>query len=75
MDAAAQARDEEIGKQWAKDNAWELAKEAYEENYEQAIEESTAEQLQSYYLKESVFLPSILFFMLNHCGVPFLRSR
>jgi hypothetical protein len=50
MEAAGEAHDDEIGRQWAKDNAWELAKDAYEENYEQAIQEFTAERLQSFYV-------------------------
>lgn len=53
MDAQGEAYHDEIGRQWARDNAGELAKDAYEENYQRAIEEFTAERLQSYYLKES----------------------
>ena len=52
-DAQAEAYHEEIGRQWARDNAEELAKDAYEENYQTAIEEFAAERLQSYYLKDS----------------------
>jgi hypothetical protein len=51
-DAQGEAYLDEIGRQWARDNAGELAKEAFEENYQQAIDEFTSERLQSYYLKE-----------------------
>ena len=53
MDAQGEAYHDEIGRQWARDNAGELAKDAYEENYERAIQEFTSERLPSYYLKES----------------------
>jgi hypothetical protein len=51
-EAQGEAYHDEIGRRWARDNAAELAKEAFEENYQQAIDEFTSERLQSYYLKE-----------------------
>lgn len=60
MEAAGEAYHEEMGRQWAKDNLPELAKETYEDNYEQAIEEFTAERLQSFYLEHSeVAVPAL----------------
>jgi hypothetical protein len=53
MDAQGEAYHDAIGRQWAEDNAAELSKDAYEENYERAIEAFTSERLQSYYLRES----------------------
>ncbi len=53
MEAQGEAHHDEIGRRWARDNAEELAKDAYEENYERAIEAFTSERLQSYYLKQS----------------------
>jgi hypothetical protein len=36
-DAQGEAYYDKIGREWARDNAEQLAKEAYEENYQQAI--------------------------------------
>jgi hypothetical protein len=51
-EAQGEAYHDEIGRRWARDNAAELTKEAFEENYQQAIDEFTSERLQSYYLKK-----------------------
>jgi hypothetical protein len=51
--AAGAVYEEQIGSRWAQDNSEKLPKDAYEENYELAIQEFTSERLQSYYLKES----------------------
>jgi hypothetical protein len=51
MEAAAELHYEELGKGWVRDHAEDLAKEFFEENYKDAINQFTGERLQSYYLK------------------------
>ena len=54
QEAAAEAYYEQIGKDWARDNAGALAKDFYEENYKDAVRQFTSERLQSYYLQQPV---------------------
>jgi hypothetical protein len=42
-----------MGKEWARDHSDELAKEFFEHNYEEAVNQFTSERLQSYYLEQS----------------------
>ncbi len=51
QEAAAEEYHEKIGRAWARDNAAELAKEFFEDNYEEAVRVFTTERLQSYYVQ------------------------
>jgi hypothetical protein len=52
-EAQGEAYLDEVGRKWAEEHAEILADDAYERNYERAIEAFTSERLQSFYLKES----------------------
>ena len=61
----------EVGPQWARDHARELAQEYYEENYEQAVKEFTSERLQSYYVANpNLAVPAIEALRCAHSLMP-----
>jgi len=59
-EAAAEVYYEKIGKEYVRDNAAELAKDFYEGNYDDAVNEFTSARLQSYYLEQpELALPAL----------------